>query len=484
MFHKHILFYLQDTVNDNKDDTKPYLQYKSIRSKGKPNLYEMGKVNIRTGTDSRDDLLVNQISDRSRDMRYSEAAKRFLNLDVQIKEEPTMDGTSGTSNCNEMNFIKQLHGSDYPSDNTRKKDLDIHNNPRFIFRDDTDYAVCIKNEPESNSCEAIDPVASMNDANPSKAKSYHGTLGNNSNSGCYYGNDRKPDNGDNSHCYVDCKAASYDMKNHDTQTIYGPMKCEIAEDLIQRNTLPCTDIINNSSASVHNYHDHHHTFSISYEKLNSSDNKDSSTEGELTTHEVFKCDICSYSIIMPCDTETNYFGMRRYSNVKPNNLVTNKGKQREEKPYKCDECSYKTARPGDLVRHKKKHTGERPYKCDVCNYSTFLSCDLVKHKRKHTGEKPYMCDVCSYSTTRSDQLADHQARHTEEKPHKCDLCSYSSVRSRDLVMHIKRKHTGEKPYKCDVCSYSTILRGNLMRHKTKHSRGETVRVRYVLLQHF
>ena len=469
MFHIHILFYLQETMNDNKDDTKPYLQYNSIRSKGKPNLYEMSEVSIGSGTDSRDNSSVNQTSDGSRDMGSSEATQRFQNLGVQIKDEPTMDSTSGTSNSNEMDFIRQLHVSDYPRDNAGKRDFDVHNNPRFIFRVDTGYAVCIKNEPESNSCEAIDPVTSVNDANPSKARSYHGKLGKNHNSGCYYEHDRNPDNGDNSHCYVDCKPASYDLQNHDTQMKDGPMKCEITEDPIQRDTLPCTGTISNSGSNVHNYHDHHHTFSISYEKLNSSDNKDSSTEGELTKHEVFKCDICSYTIIMPCHTETNYFRMRRYNTVKPNNLVTNKRKQRGEKPYKCNECSYSSDRRGDLVRHKKKHIGEKPYKCDVCNYCTFMSCDLVKHKRKHTGEKPYMCDVCSYSTTRSDQLADHQARHTEEKPHKCDLCSYGSVRSRDLVMHIKRKHTGEKLHKCNVCSYSTILRGNLMRHKTKHT---------------
>ena len=475
MFQKHILFYLQETMNDNKDDIKPYLQYNSVRSEGKPNLYEMSEVNIGPGTESRDDLLVNQTSDVSRDMGSSEAAKRFQHLDVQIKEEPIMNGTSGTSNCNEMEFIRHLLVSDY-RDHTGKMNLDVHNNPRFIFRVDTDYAVCIKNEPESNSCEAIDPVASMNDANPSKAKSYHESLGKNSNSGCYYENDGKPDNGDNGHCYIDCKPASYDLQNHATQIKDGPMKCEIAEDLIHRNTLPCTDTINNSGSSVHNYHDHHHTFSISYEKLNSSDNKDSSTEGELTKHEVFKCDICSYTIIMPCHTETNYSGMRRYSTVKPNNLVTNQRKRTGEKPYKCDECSYSSDRRGDLVRHKKKHIGEKPYKCDVCNYCTFMSCDLVKHKRKHTGEKPYMCDVCNYCTTRSDQLADHQARHTEEKLHKCDLCSYGSVRFRDLVMHIKRKHTGEKLYKCDVCSYSTTSSGQLADHQErhKHEKGEKI----------
>ena len=93
----------------------------------------MSAVNRDTGTASRDNSPVNQTRDGSRDMESSATAQRVQNSDVQIKEEPTMDGTSGTSSFNETCFIGQLHVSHYPSDNTRKGNLDDQRYQQFVF---------------------------------------------------------------------------------------------------------------------------------------------------------------------------------------------------------------------------------------------------------------------------------------------------------------------------------------------------------------
>ena len=487
VFHKHILFYLQEAMNENIDDTENYRQFWSVQFECKPNPYEMSAVNRDTGAASRDNRPVNQTRDGSRAMESSATAQSVQNSDVQIKEEPTMDGTSGTSSFNETGFIIQLQVSHYPSDNTGKGNLDEHRDQQFVFRDGTDYAVCIKYEP--NSCEEIDPVASVNDGNTSKAYVqtkndhdtqdntdnkhwYHYTKDNTRNKYCYY------DHQDNGHSYhanrdnVDCIPASNDIQYLDTQIQYGPMQYEVSE---HPNCLPCAS--NNSDSSVLKYYDHNHMLSLSYENIY---NNDGSTEQQRTKETQYKSDISIDSISMPCHAETNYekdtdnkeynCDTCSYSSVylhrlALHNLIRHKRKHTGEKPLKCDVCSNSTVKPSDFVRHNRKHTGEKLYNCDVCNYSTTGSTLLAENQVR---EKPYKCNVCSYSTFSSRDLVTHKRIHTGDKLHKCDVCSYSSVRSRDLVMH-KRKHTLEKPYKCDVCSYSTTRSTLLAEHQAKHT---------------
>ena len=448
-----------------------------------------------SGTDSRDNRHVNQTSDGSCDMESNKTDKSVRNIGVKIKEEPLDDTcTYGTSSCDVTGFIGQL--SDYTSDNSGKSNLNVHSEPSSVFRDGTAYAVCIKYEPNASEL-AIDPVASVNDVNPGKSNDQT----KDSNKLCYHEHQDNwqsyHENPVNSH-YAggDIKNASCKMQKNDTKINYGKVKCEISENPTQKNTAPYTN--NNSRNSGHNHHDHKHIFSVSYEKISGSDKIDNSQEQQNITRKVFKCDICSYSITMPFDSEANYrkdtemkqykCDMCSYSTVNPRNLayhhqnhkgeklykcrsdhqVVHQRKHTGEIPYKCNVCSYRTGWRSALAVHKRKHTGEIPYKCDVCSYSTKWSNELVMHKRKHTGEKPYKCDVCSYSTSRSDYLVVHQRKHTGEKPYMCDVCSYTTISARHLRSH-KRNHTAEKLYKCDMCSYSTVWRSALVVHNRKHT---------------
>ena len=368
----------------------------------------MSAGNIGSGTESRDDRPVNQTSDGSCDMESNETDQSVKNFGVQIKEEPNMDDTCtyGTSSCDVVGFIEQL--SDFPKDNSGKRNLVVHSELSFVLRDGTGYAVCIKYEPNASEL-AIDPVASVNDVNP--CKSHDQTK--DGNKLCY---DEHQDNWQsyhenpvNSH-YAggDIKNASCKMQKKDTKIDYETVKCEIhvPENPTQKNTVPYTN--NNSGNTGHNHHDHNHIFSVSYEKINGSDNSDSSPEQQDTTRKVFKCDICSYVITM----------------------------------YMCNVCSYSTDESSRLVIHQRKHTGEKTFKCNVCSYSNSRSELLVIHQRKHTGK--FKCDVCSYSAISHSTLRKHKMKHTAEKPFKCDVCQFSTHWSSNLERH-KRKHTGEKP---------------------------------------
>ena len=367
--------------------------YNSVQFEGKPNLYEMSEVKIRTETESSDDSHVKQTSDGSCDIASTAIDQSVQICVFQIKDEPNMDGTSGTSSCHETGFFGQLSDA---SDNTEKRDVYIDSG--FVFRDGMDFAVCIKYEP--NSCEAVNSVVSVNDVSTGEPDNYD-KQDKTSNILSYHGNS---ENGhtyyaypDTSQCYVDDRYASNVIQSQYTQ-----VKCEISEHPTQKDMVP----YNNSNSIVNNYHAHNHIFSKSNEKINSSANNDSSQERKRITEKMYKCDISRDSITMSCHAETNY------------------QKDTERKQYKCDGCTYSTVKPYNLVRHKRKHTGEKPYKCDVCSYSATRSDHLVQHQAMHTGEKPYMCDVCSYSSIRSCDVVRHKKQHTGETPYKCNVCSY------------------------------------------------------------
>ena len=108
----------------------------------------MSAGNKGSGTKSRDNRPINKTSDGLCDMECNETNKSVKNVCVQIKEEPHMDDTCtyGTSSCDVTGFIGQI--SDYPSENSGTTNLDVHSKLRSVFRDGTDYAVCIKYEPK------------------------------------------------------------------------------------------------------------------------------------------------------------------------------------------------------------------------------------------------------------------------------------------------------------------------------------------------
>ena len=378
-----------------------------------------------------------------------------------------------------------------------KNSLHVHEQLDRLSSNSTNYAICIKYEPDSGAeGESYTPGSISCPSRSEDLKNNHHIR-------------------DNSHCYGNCSNIPNNALNRGDQPSCGPIKIEINDSHMQKDSKAsispqhnCVNTFyhdNSCCASYEQSHSSHKSENIQMGKQPGDLEKLLSPKQDYTKKE-FKCDVCSYTTIcmsylkrhkMQHAVEKPYkCDVCSYSTVRTRDLVRHKRKHTEEKPYmcevcgfttrsanslrshkrthtaeklyKCDVCSYNTVWPNALAVHKRKHTEEKPYKCYVCSYSTISSSILERHKTKHTGEKPYKCDMCSYSTSRSDHLVEHKVRHTGEKPYKCDVCNYSSVRSRDLVTH-KRKHTREKPYKCNVCSYSTVRPEHLTTHKRKHT---------------
>ena len=112
------LFFLQEVMNENKDDAEIYLQYNVDKFEGKPNLNEMSAGNIGSGTKSSDNRPVTQTSNGSRDMESSEIDQSVQNLGVQIKEEPDTNDTGCNSSC-DTGLFWQLY--DHSSDNAEMR---------------------------------------------------------------------------------------------------------------------------------------------------------------------------------------------------------------------------------------------------------------------------------------------------------------------------------------------------------------------------
>ena len=377
------------------------------------------------------------------------------NGEVSVKMEPITCDAFDPSCCILTDKLTHKLGN---------KSLNVHEQLDRLSSNSMNYAICIKYEPDSGAegeSHTSDSIASPS-RSEDQANNYHIR--------------------DNSHCYSNCGNISDNVLNRGHQQSCGPIKIEINDSHMRKDSIASTSPQHNSVNTF--YHD---TCCASDEQLHSSHKNVNIHMGKQKlkllspkqdyTKKEFKCNVCSYTTIcmsylkrhkMQHAVEKPYkCDVCSYSTTRSSNLKEHQANHTGEKPYKCNVCSYSTSRSDHLVEHKLRHTGVKQYKCDVCSYSSVRFRDLVKHKRKHTGENPHKCDVCSYSSSRFCDLVRHKRKHTGQKPYKCDVCSYCASESSDLVKH-KRKHTGEKPYKCDVCNFSTAWPRSLKAHKQQH----------------
>ncbi len=110
------------------------------------------------------------------------------------------------------------------------------------------------------------------------------------------------------------------------------------------------------------------------------------------------------------------------------------------KPFKCTECKYASARKDALKIHIRRHTGERPFKCSHCGKGFARKDILTKHIRIHTGERPFKCNHCNYASVTKDALTIHIRTHTGERPFKCQHCERKFNQKHHLKRHLKAKH--------------------------------------------
>ncbi|XP_063372455.1 zinc finger protein 62 homolog [Cydia amplana] len=126
-----------------------------------------------------------------------------------------------------------------------------------------------------------------------------------------------------------------------------------------------------------------------------------------------------------------------------NNTTTREKKCEKPMPLEitCYVCSHRSSGPQAHRKHLSIHR-DQPYTCNFpnCKYTCKLSCNLIKHKRIHTSEKPFLCDQCTFRSNFANSLKVHRRIHTSERPYGCQLCSYRCNSSSNLKKHCRHRH--------------------------------------------
>ncbi|XP_071084042.1 uncharacterized protein [Haliotis cracherodii] len=81
--------------------------------------------------------------------------------------------------------------------------------------------------------------------------------------------------------------------------------------------------------------------------------------------------------------------------------------------YHCHfpQCTYVTPKRSQLKAHMRSHLGIRRHVCPTCGKAFVEKSHLVRHERIHLDQKPFKCNECDYNSARIDKLKDHILRH-------------------------------------------------------------------------
>ena len=124
-------------------------------------------------------------------------------------------------------------------------------------------------------------------------------------------------------------------------------------------------------------------------------------------------------------------------------------KEKTEKKYPCDSCSYIATQRSSLIRHKQtQHEGIRPppirdgklHDCGLCPSQFTQLCSLNRHKMaKHSGQT-FPCDQCDYQGSTPLNTKLHKKSKHEGVRYPCDICGYQATQSGVLNRHKVQKH--------------------------------------------
>ena len=128
----------------------------------------------------------------------------------------------------------------------------------------------------------------------------------------------------------------------------------------------------------------------------------------------------------------------------------------QKKPFKCDQCDFRSARVYGLSVHVvQKHTDEKPWACDQCDFRTKMKQSLKVHKQTiHEEVKLFKCELCSYEANTNHQLKDHMNTHTGARPYKCDKCDYTG---KVLKVSARMWFLGRNQYTVEILRDSCLL---------------------------
>ena len=112
----------------------------------------------------------------------------------------------------------------------------------------------------------------------------------------------------------------------------------------------------------------------------------------------------------------------------------------ELRPFKCKLCDKSYKQKNTLADHiVSVHEKKRKFKCQVpgCDRAFHFKYDLNAHMRRHNGDKPYRCDQCGFRTTTANGLRTHKISHSDARPYTCEHCGATYKQTKHLNRHQK-----------------------------------------------
>ena len=140
--------------------------------------------------------------------------------------------------------------------------------------------------------------------------------------------------------------------------------------------------------------------------------------------------------------------------------------------FKCQLCSYSIIHKDHLKEHVLIHSNSKRFSCSTCSYTTHLKWRLNIHSMIHSNRKDYSCQICLYRTNRKSSLARHNFIHSDRKIYLCQTCSYTAGYKAKMNRHML-SHLNIKRYSCQNCSYSTNFSSCLKKHKRRRHERNT-----------
>lgn len=90
-----------------------------------------------------------------------------------------------------------------------------------------------------------------------------------------------------------------------------------------------------------------------------------------------------------------------------------------DKPYACNQCSYRSADHNAMRRHKKIHSQEGVYKCKYCPYTTIQSTVFASHMisihPNVNSNDVFRCPYCTFKSVNKEKYVTHLTTHTDKE---------------------------------------------------------------------
>ena len=174
----------------------------------------------------------------------------------------------------------------------------------------------------------------------------------------------------------------------------------------------------------------------------------------------------------------------------------------DERPFKCQLCSYRSRDSSQLTVHLRTHTNDRPFACpfEPCTTAFKTNSDLKRHLKLH------ICSRCDFKSGSQLELKNHQISCLEfvEDPLKdkqaliatpkvkqfeCDYCDFVGNSKLTLTRHRREKHVnvstdgikeedGGGSSKAKKTKVKKVKKSVLKREAAKHVKIESFAVNY------